>query len=90
MEEGMSLRFPYFPKKPTASHLITKETRLKFLTSSLVEPGPRLLSVLQAIYLPPKTPLTCLLKVSTPPFHLPCEEGVEASTIWSGFDVWIS
>lgn len=86
MKEGMSLKFPYFPKKPTASHLITIETKLKFLASSPVEPGPRLVS----IYLPKKTPLTSLLKVSTSPFHLPCEKGVEASTIWSGFDVWIS
>lgn len=90
MQEGVSLKFPYFPKKPTASHVITKETKLKFLTSNLVEPGPRLVSVLQTIHLPQKTILTCLLKVSTPPFHLPCEEGVESSTIWSGFDVWIS
>lgn len=50
MKEGVSLKFPYFPKKPTASHLITKETKLKFLTSSPVEPGPRLVS----IYLPQK------------------------------------
>lgn len=86
MEEGLSLKFPYFPKKPTASHLITIETKLKFLASSPVEPDPRLMS----IYLPQKTPLTSLLKASMSPFHLPCEEGVEASTIWSGFDVWIS
>lgn len=72
MQEGPFLSFPYLSKKTIAFHLITKEEiKIKFITLSIAEPGPRLAPVLQVIYLPQKKSLTPLLRMSASPFHLP-------------------
>lgn len=52
MWQGLFLKFPYLSKK-IAPHLVAKEEiEVKLLTSNMVEPGPRLVSVLKVIYLP--------------------------------------